>query len=364
MSESFSVLLVTDNASTRDRLSDLLRQDHTPSCCSFADFERNASGVDLENLLGQVVVLDATTTEEAAIRTLRGLSKKQPSPKTVVVGDGPDLRLIARALVYRATRFATLAMPPAEWPRLLTEAWRGDRPTAESLMGRVRARLPVRRDLHSFTFPHGKELTLEEAIDECQKLGLSSDDIALQLRIDSSMIAAATTSAKGHKNKSLPDLGSLLGALTTRLPSSSSDDACNKTRTSRAVVGSLLAVICGCLAWIWLSQPSEHCLAGTVTFNEASLTCGLIRFQPVDGGRILAGEVREGRFSVKYSHGSHGGAYRVTVTGYTGEPVQVGPVVNPLGDRVFEETTLLESIPCDDTSIALAYAQAELEQLD
>lgn len=369
MSESFSVLLVTDNTSTRDTLSNLVPEAHALSCCSFADFERDVAGADLKNLLGLVVVLDATTTEEAAIRTLQGLSKKQPAPKTILVADGPDLRLIARALVYRATRFATLAMPRDDWSRLLTEAWHGDRPAAESLLGRVRARLPVRRDLYSFTLPHGQELTLEEAADECRKLGLSRDEIALQLRVDSSMVAAATASAKKYKNESLPDLGSLLGKLTARLPSSSlnsssSDDTHNKTRTSRAIVGLLLVGVCSWLGWIWLRQPSEHCLAGTVTYNESSLPCGLIRFQPVDGGRILAGEVRGGRFSLKYSHGSHGGVYRVTVTGYTGEPVQVGPVVNPLGDRVFEETTVLESVPCDDTSIALAYARPELEQAD
>jgi hypothetical protein len=122
-------------------------------------------------------------------------------------------------------------------------------------------------------------------------------------------------------------------------------------RGSWGLRGALVFLACGLLLMQFVFNRHEQgSVSGEVTYKGKPVGAGLIRFTPTGQGgaarRILAGEIRDGRYRVRSGHGSDGGAYTVQISGFTGVPKQVGPVVDPLGDELFPSITRTVEVKC------------------
>lgn len=121
----------------------------------------------------------------------------------------------------------------------------------------------------------------------------------------------------------------------------------------KAVIG--LVALAGVAVATWLvfnGQPQRSVVRGTVTYKGQPVKAGMIRFSPVGAGesprRIVAAQIKDGRYAVRSDWSSEGGTFRVTISGFNGIPTQRGPVMDPLGDRLFPDVTRSATLPRSD----------------
>jgi len=126
----------------------------------------------------------------------------------------------------------------------------------------------------------------------------------------------------------------------------------NQTMT-RIVLGIIALAGLAVVAWLAMSGgPRQSVVRGAVTYKGQPVKAGTIRFTPLGNGSsprpMLSGSIKDGRYEIRVAAGSHGGTYRVTVSGFTGIPKQRGPITDPLGERLGPDSESIAELPCLD----------------
>ena len=283
-----------------------------------------------------VVVLDAIHKGTDVLTLAELLADVRPRAKVVIIGGTADLELVARAIVAKARHFLLDSAPAGEFVAAIATVVSGRQPGEDSVYGRVSCLVPVPtgRD-GAFRNPAGRRFTAEEAIKQCDQLGITVDEIATHLQVPIGDAERVTKKArKAPKPVILPAGG-------VKPPS----------RRSVLISAALVAAVVA-LVTLLSREPRRPLITGVVTYQGQPVPAGVIRFTPQGASASsrggAGGEIRDGRYAVKAGHGSAGGGYKVQIRGFTGVAKQVGPVVDPLGEELFSEVTRTTEIPCAD----------------
>jgi DNA-binding NarL/FixJ family response regulator len=291
-----------------------------------------------------LVVVDAVDTPCDSIALVRQLREARPQASVVVLGRSADLEVIARAVVAGASQFLLLSTPPDESAKAAKDLVAGKMPSEEGLFGRIYGAFPAPGGANGFFRTHsGKRLSTAESIKQCDQFGLTTDEISEYLKVPLNEVERVTKKARKVVRPSL--LSQIVPAL---LPMSVGSSASLSRRNLLAILGLLVAVwaVVGYLR----HDPRRHLIAGEVTYEGKPVKIGTIRFTPESRSGspspMVEGEIREGRYVVRPRHGSHGGTYKVQVSGFTGVPKKSGSVTDPKGDPLFPEVMRTALVPC------------------
>jgi len=291
-----------------------------------------------------LVVIDALKNEADALAIVKVLSESRQKAKAVILGRSPDLSLVARAIVAGASHFLLESTPADEFGKTLADLVAGKQPNEESLFGRVFGSLPASESREGwFRTRSGRRLSTEDAIKQCDQFGFSVDEIIDYLKVPSRDAERITKKARKVVKPSL----------MSQIASSVMPPGGFGMPSRRVMLGGLAVIVSILVAVRFLSrEPPRHLIAGEVTYQGKPLKVGLIRFTPqgqAESARpIVAGEIRDGQYTVKSGHGSDGGSYKVQISGFTGVPKKAGPVMDPLGDELFPDVVRTATIPCSD----------------
>lgn len=291
-----------------------------------------------------LVVVDAVDAPRDSIALVKQFCEVRPKARVVVLGRSADLELVAKAIIAGASQFLILSTPPDESAKAVKDLVAGKAPSEEGLYGRIYGALPAPEGKDGFfRTPSGKRLSTDESIKQCDQFGLTTDEIGEYLQIPLNKVERVTKKArKVVRPPVLSQIVSLLvplGAGASPLPS---------RRSLLAILGLLVAV------WVATEylrrDPRRHLIAGEVTYQGRPVKIGVIRFTPEgrsgSPNQLIEGEIREGKYVVRPGHGSHGGTYRVQVSGFTGVPKKNGSATDPKGDPLFPEVTRTALVPC------------------
>jgi DNA-binding NarL/FixJ family response regulator len=291
-----------------------------------------------------VVLLDVLQKGSDVLELAGLLAEVRPRSKVVILGGTADLEVVARAIVAKAGDFLLDTAPAGDFTAAITAVIAGRQPGEDTVYGRVLSLLPMPTGKEGAFRNHaGRRFATEDAIRQCDQLGIFVDEIAVHLGVPVADVERITKKARrAPKPSVIPQLvGSTVAEVGVKLPS---------RRTMLTVAAVLIAAgaVVQYLSW----KPRRAVISGAVTFEGTPVPAGLIRFTPrgekTAARAIVAGEIRDGRYAVQAGHGSVGGGYRVHVRGFTGVAKQVGPAVDPLGEPLFKEVVRTADIPCGD----------------
>ncbi|MCR9115569.1 MAG: hypothetical protein NXI22_01305 [bacterium] len=98
--------------------------------------------------------------------------------------------------------------------------------------------------------------------------------------------------------------------------------------------------------------PLQYQVRGVVTFEGKPVPKGFVKFLPdvAAGNRGPGGgaEIINGNYQTEYGKGVQGGAYRVAITGLTGEPVSMNGEELPDGVSLFPPYLTKVEFPNED----------------
>lgn len=291
-----------------------------------------------------LVVVDAVDTPRDSITLVKQLREARPQARVVVLGRSADLELITRAIVAGASQFLLQSTPPDESAKAVQDLIAGKPPCEEGLFGRIYGALPAPGGKDGFfRTPSGKRLSTEESVKQCDQFGLTTDEISEYLEIPLNEVERVTKKARKVVRPSL--LSQIMPAL---LPIGAGSSALPSRQNLLAILGVLLAVVA--VVGYLRRDPRRHLIAGEVTYEGKPVKIGTIRFTSESRNGtpspMVEGEIREGKYVVRPAHGSHGGTYRVQVSGFTGVPKKNGSATDPKGDPLFPEVMRTALVPC------------------
>ena len=291
-----------------------------------------------------LVVVDAIDAPRDSIALVKQLRDARPHARVVVLGRSADLELVARAIVGGASQFLLYSTPPHESAKAVKDLVAGKPPCEEGLYGRVYGALPapVGKD-GFFRTPSGKRLSTEESIKQCDQFGLTTEEISEYLKVSLKEVERVTKKARKVVR---PSVLSQIVSLLVPLGAGASPSPSRRS----------LLVILGLLVAVWIAigylrrDTRRQVIAGEVTYAGKPVKVGVIKFTPEgrsgSSSQLVEGEIREGKYVVRPGHGSHGGTYRVQVSGFTEVPKKNGSVTDPKGDPLFPEVTRTALVPC------------------
>lgn len=261
---------------------------------------------------GPIVVLDTQMHEAAAVECLRQLVSKAPRTRVLVLGSRPDLGLVARSVAAGAWNYTVWPMATDDFLSLMTDMIENTAVSAETLFGRVRSRLPIRREPQgTYLMQDGSLLQLRDVVSRCHPIALSDKDLAGILGESIETVASLRDGIRPKITGS--GGGSHLWAKSVtrrRLPPFKADtdaqDAGGKRVASPAIVFAGIGV---CLIWIvmqmWAPQPpATYALSGKISFQGMPIPNGEIVFDPAgEFGQRRSARILNGRFQLEAKEG-------------------------------------------------------------
>jgi len=225
-----------------------------------------------------VIVIDAIQYEDKALKVCRGIKAKYPSLQALVLAGRSDIASVAKAIRYGATNYFLLHTPVDELMEILAGALANKPAVADSLFGRVRAKLPIGRSPEgACQMPDGTSISMKDGILQCESLGLVQEDIATLLGMSAEQMTAIQTAASRTREGGLG--ARVLALLVSLLPNSDSSPPqvghpCSALSSALGLLGVLVA---GVIGWRLLfhprgapSQDRFVTLKGTVAYEDGT----------------------------------------------------------------------------------------------
>jgi DNA-binding NarL/FixJ family response regulator len=278
---------------------------------------------------GSAVVLDALQQSVSAVDCVRSVMSSHPDARIIVLGDRPDLGVVARFVRAGAWNYLLPYVGAPEFLEAVDGAASGRAAAADTLFGRVRACLPMRKVADgSFLMSDGSRLGLADVIKRCVSIGLSREEIAdcvglSVANVVSSKVSdqvprrASGSAATNWLSEFVRGMAARDGAAAGSGRKAASEDG-GLLRPELKILGIFVLAVFG-VSWLWTARrPAVYGTQGTVSYQGQPIGVGEIVFDPQsENGQRRTATIKDGRFELPKKEGfSLGQSYLVRVYGY------------------------------------------------
>lgn len=246
-------------------------------------------------------------THDEVLAFLSTIRRQQPTVLRILISTTIDLAFVAKAIVAKASAFMLRSEHSSEFGSAVVAACLGEELKHEGAFQRIRAAMPGPPDATGVcTNPLGEEVSLYEAINICDRLGLSVEDISDQLDISYRAVQKALEkkSVVQEDDKKIGFHLPLFGPATKFLVVS--------IIAFTAMVGLYLAVTA--------DSSNRKPLHGII--SGGSWVPKSVSLHPAndDGRPLCKTDVIEGTFTFTTSDGPEPGPYEATIT-FSAQPM-------------------------------------------
>jgi len=281
---------------------------------------------------GSAVVLDALQQSVSAVDCVRSVMSSHPDARIIVLGDRPDLGVVARFVRAGAWNYLLPYVGAPEFLEAVDGAASGRAAAADTLFGRVRACLPIRKVADgSVLMSDGSRLGLADVVKRCVSIGLSQEEIAACVGLSVADVVSSKVSDQARRRASgsgatnwlsefVRGMAARDGAATGSGRKAASEDG-GLLRPELKILGLFVLAVFGVFItpWLWTTRgPAVYGTQGTVSYQGQSIGVGEIVFEPQsESGQRRTATIKDGRFELPKKEGFPlWQSYLVRVYGY------------------------------------------------